>query len=152
LPTTTNNDLLNLTIEAPVTLDKSIIVNGDLILANSTLSGGSNITMAGQPGTWSIQGGAFDPGSGTVTITGDITISSTNTIPQFCNLTTDAGSTLTLPTGTINVRGNLQLNPSSTLDANGGTIEFNGTDDQIVSGGGKDFNNITVNKSGGDLQ
>lgn len=152
LPTTTNNDLLNLTIEGPVTLDKSIIVNGDLILSNSTLSGGSNITMAGQPGTWSNEGGSFDPGTGTVTIRGDITLVSPNTIPQFFNLTTEDGSTLTLPSGTIDIRGNLQVSPSSTFNANGGTIEFNGTGGQVVSGGNKDFNNITVNKSSGDIQ
>jgi len=151
LPTTAN-DLLNLIIEAPVTLDKSIIVNGDLILTNSTLSGGSNITMAGQPGTWSVQGGSFDPGSGTVTITGDITIDSPNATPQFFHLTVDDNASLTMPSGTINIRGNLQVSPSSTFNANGGTIEFNGSDDQVVSGGNKDFNNITVNKSGGDLQ
>jgi Ig-like domain CHU_C associated/Secretion system C-terminal sorting domain len=152
LPTTTANDLLNLTINAPVTLDKNIIVNGNITLQNSTLSGSFNITMAGTPGTWTTLNGSFNPGTGSVIITGNISVASTSNIPQFGNLITNSGSTLTMFSGTTNISGNFQLSVGSTFNANGGTIEFNGGSLQGVAGASKNFNNITVNKSGGNLQ
>lgn len=144
-------DLLNLTIDAPVTLDKSITINGDLTLLNSTLTATTNITMAGQPGTMSFEGGNIDLGSGVVVIAGDITIESPNATPQFFSLTTEEQSTLTIP-NSISIGGNLQLHSNSTFDANGGTIELNGSGNQQVSGSSKDFNNITVSKPSGQVQ
>src|SRR5690606_12747094 len=85
LPSTADNNLNDLTINTTgtVTLTKSINVHGDVNLLNSTFDpNGFNITLSGQPGVWNRQSGAFAPGSSTVTVTGNISITAAST-PQF---------------------------------------------------------------------
>jgi hypothetical protein len=153
MPTVANDDLRNLTINGgPVTLTQSIIVNGDLTLQNSSLNGnGFDITMAGNPGIWNKQNGTFSPGSGTVIITGNISVQATSN-PQFGNITTNSGATFTARAGIMNISGNLQLDGSSTFNHNNGTLTFNGSSTQGIASAGKSFNNITVTKGGGNLQ
>lgn len=153
LPTTGDDNLDNLTINGgPVTLTQNIIVNGDLILQNSSLNGnGFNITMAGSPGVWNRQLGSFTPGSGTVFIAGNISVQASSA-PQFGNLIINSGATFTARAGSMNISGNLQIDAASTFNHNGGTLTFGGGTTQTLAGANKTFNNITVNKSGGNLQ
>lgn len=153
LPTTTDNHLGNLTIDGgPVILTQDIIVNGDVNLLNSTFNAnGFNIELAANPGIWNRQAGSFSPGSGILTITGNITIQSSAT-PQFGNIIVVSGATLTAYSGTMLVIGNLQIDAGSTFNHNDGTISFTGSITQVFAGGGKTFNNINVNKTGGTLQ
>lgn len=153
LPTTTADHLGTLTIDGgPVTLTQNIIVNGDLNLLNSTFNAnGFNIEMAGSSRLWNKQTGVFTPGSGVVTISGNITVQATSS-PQFGNLTVNSGATLTAYSGTMNISGNFQLDVGCTFNHNNGTLSFNGSATQVLAGGAKTFNNINVNKSAGNLQ
>ncbi|GIV35642.1 MAG: hypothetical protein KatS3mg032_0021 [Cyclobacteriaceae bacterium] len=154
LPTVSDDHLGNLTINGgPVTLTQNIRVNGDVNLLNTTLNAGSfNIEMAGSPGIWNRQSGSFNPGTGTVTISGSISVQSPSGTPQFGNLTVNSGATFTALSGIMNILGNLQLDAGSTFNHNNGTLSFNGSSTQVLAGAGKVFNNINVNKSGGNLQ
>lgn len=153
MPTTAEDDLLDLTISGgPVSLDKNIIVNGDVSLTNSTFNAnGFEIDMAGSAGNWIKTSGAFTAGAGIFIISGNTTITASST-PQFGSIRVESGATLTNPSGLINLSGSLELDASSTFNNNSGTVVFNGTSDQGLSGGGKTFNNINVNKSSGELQ
>jgi len=151
LPSTDDDNLLNLTIGAGVTLNKDIIVNGNLELQSSTLAAnGFDITMAGASASWTKVAGTFSPGAGTVTVTGNLTISGTS--PQFGNLSVSSGASLTPPSGTLLVSGNFQLDASSTFTHNSGRITFNGSATQGFAGANKSFNNLRVSKTGGNLQ
>lgn len=151
----TSDDMLgSLTINtsSPVSLDKNIIVRGNVNLQSSTLQAvTNNITMAATPGTWNKTGGTFSGGTGSVIIAGNTTVSASST-PNFTNIATNSGSTLTLPSIQTNITGNIQLNAGSTFNANGGTIRLSGTGDQIITGAGKNFNNIAINKASGNVQ
>jgi hypothetical protein len=151
LPSAEDDQLLSLTIDGGITLTKDIIVNGDMTLQSSTLiANGFDITMAAASGVWNKVAGTFTPGSGTVTITGSITVQGTS--PQFGNLTVDSGGSLTLPTGITQISGNFQIDPAATFNHNSGRILFNGSSTQGLAGADKTFNNIRVNKTGGNLQ
>jgi hypothetical protein len=152
LPTTASDMLRTLTINGGiVTLDKNIIVNGNVNLLSSTFdANGFNITMQANPGTWNKTTGTFIGGSGALIIAGNISITASST-PNFSNITANSGSTLTLPSGDMNIAGNLQLNAAGTFSNNNGTITLNGSGAQTIAGAGKNFNNITVNKGGGSV-
>lgn len=145
-------DLLNLTIGAPVTLDKPITVNGTLTLQSSTLtSGGFDITMAGNPGVWNKVNGSYSSGAATVFISGNVSIQSSSSPAQFGNLEVSSGANLTFPSSTLNISGNLLIAAGSAISHNNGTILFSSGGSQSLGGGGKTLNNITVNKTGGTL-
>jgi len=153
LPNTTDDNLGSLTVNssASVILDKNIIVNGGVNLQSGTLSAGSNnITMNATPGTWSKTSGTFNGGTGSVIIAGNITISASST-PNFTNIIANSGSSLTFPSGNINISGDLQLNSGGTFVPNGGTIILNGSGGQTITGAGRTFVNLTVNKTGGNV-
>lgn len=154
MPTVTADMLLNLTINGgPVTLDKNIKVDGNVTLSSSTLDGGGfNITMGGASANWTKNSGSFTGGSGSVIIAGGaaVTIVASST-PNFTNLTANSSSTLTMPSGSVNVSGNLQLNAGGTFTSSGGTINLNGSGAQAIAGAGKSFGGITVNKTGGSV-
>ncbi len=138
-------ELNNLTINSSgsVTLDKNITVNGSVNLLGSTLvSGGFNITMAG--GNWNRGSGSFSGGSGTVIIAGNTTIVATGGTPNFTNITINSMQTLTLPTGNINIGGNLVNN--GTITPSTSTAIFNGTT-TISGSSATSLNNITVSNS-----
>ncbi len=143
--------LNNLTIASSGTVSltsNGITINGTLLISGGTFSTGSNsLTMKG--GSWSIgSGGTFLGGTGIVSIGGNTTVGGAGTI-SFSNLTTLNGSTLTLPFGTVSLTGDLNLNAGSTFNNGGGTIILDGSGSQTVTGAGKSFSNLTVNKTGG---
>lgn len=151
LSNTTDDMLGTLTVNSSnnVTLDKDINVNGGVNLQSGTLVGGGNdITMSSSSGSWNKTSGTFTGGAGSVIIAGNTTITASST-PNFTNIIANSGSTLTFPSGNINVSGDLQLSSTGTFNANNGTIIFNGSGDQTITGGGRTFANLTVNKSGG---
>lgn len=136
-------ELNNLTVNSSgsVTLDKNITVNGNVNLQGSTLvSGGFDITMAG--GNWNRGSGSFSGGSGSVIIAGNTTIVATGGAPNFTNITVN--SSLTLPTGNINIGGNLVNN--GTITPSTSTAIFNGTT-TISGSSATSLNNITVSGS-----
>ncbi|HCM75512.1 MAG TPA: hypothetical protein DIS90_03965, partial [Cytophagales bacterium] len=153
LPNTSDDNLGSLTINssASVILDKNIIVNGGVSLQAGTLSAGSNnITMNSVSGTWNKTIGTFDGGTGSVVIAGNITVTASST-PNFTNIIANSGSSLTFPSGNINISGDLQLNSGGTFVPNGGTIILNGSGNQTITGAGRTFTNLTVNKGGGNV-
>lgn len=151
LPTTaTALNNLTITSSGTVTLAATgITVNGDLLISGGTFAAGANnFTMKGA--NWTISGGVFTPGTGTVSFSGTTAIGGTGTT-SFNNLTTNSGSTLTMFSGNTNISGNVQLNTGGTFTANGGTITLNGSAAQSISAAGKTFNNISVNKSASNV-
>ena len=153
LPDPDQDNLKDLTINGgPVTLSNDIVVHGDVNLLSSSLNpDGHTITLAGQPGVWNRQSGTFASSGSTVIITGDITVTASTT-PQLHNLTLSDGSTLTTSAGRINISGNLLVDAGSTFIHNNGTLAFNGSGDQDFGGAGKTYNNLIVDKSGGNVQ
>jgi hypothetical protein len=151
LPTTVTDMLRDLTINGgPVTLSQNIIVHGNVLLQSNMFdAGGFNITMSpATSSTWTKSSGTFVGGAGVLIIGGNVTVVASGT-PNFTNITTNSGSTFTLPASNINIAGDLNLNSSGTFTATGTTLTFNGSGLQTITGGGKMFNNITVNKTGG---
>ncbi len=96
--------------------------------------------------------GTFTTGSATAhTITGstiDFNGTGAQTIPSFSynHLTTSNAGGINLGTGTaINVAGNWTNNDSGTVTPGTGTVTFNGTVTQTISGNLTPFNNLTIN-------
>jgi hypothetical protein len=149
---------LNIDASGTITLDKNIIVNGSVNLFSGSLASSSfNMTLAGSSRSWNQTFGGFTPGTGSVTVTGSYTIVGIS--PVFGNLTVNSGATLTMVLGTISppdpgnvfITGDFTVNAGSTFNANNGTVYFSGSAVQNFSGGGKMFNNITIDKSGGSV-
>lgn len=159
LPSTTDNMLQTLNIGGgPVTLNKNIIVNGSVNLSGSTLQASTfSITLAGSSRSWNQTFGGFTPGTGSVIVTGSYTIVGIS--PVFGNLTVNSGASLTMLLGTVSppdpgnvfITGDFTVNAGSTFNANNGTVYFSGSAAQNFSGGGKTFNNILVDKTGGSV-
>lgn len=155
------SDLANLTVGGSLTkiLDKSITVNGDLILGGGIFDPGNRtITMRGS--FWRNNGGTLDssdpnglptaPYGSTVNFTATSTITGTGT-PAFENISVASTGNVTIESSVVNVAGNIQLNAASVFNPGTSTIVLTSPDniDQTVSAGGKTFNNLTLNKAGG---
>ena len=152
LPISSNDDLGALTINASgqVTLGQPIIINGNLTLQSSTFSAGSNlITMRGS--TWSRAGGNFSPGTGEVRFDGNTTITTSAGNPRFGNLRVESSRTLTFPSTTVEISGNITLLAGATINNSGGTLYLDGTGTQNIGAGGATLANITVAKSSGSV-
>lgn len=104
------------------------VLNGITISSNSSGSGGDGIDQT-------LEGG----GTGsTMTLQGTINVNGGDSI--FIGRGT-FGST----SGTLNLTGNFTRDSTSTFNANGGTVNFNGTGTQAIGGtGATTFNNLTV--------
>ncbi|MBI1835702.1 MAG: hypothetical protein HYR91_00400, partial [Flavobacteriia bacterium] len=112
-------------------------INGNLTITAGTLAtGGFNATVAGN---WVNNGTTFTAGTGTVTFDGTSTISGSTTT-SFNNVTITG--TLTGASGTFNVAGTWSNN--GTFTHNSGTVVFNGTAAQTLTGSGSTtFYNLT---------
>jgi hypothetical protein len=151
LSNTTDNMLGNLTINGgTVTLDKDIIVHGNVTLQSSTFdAAGKNITLASTSGTWNKGSGSFIGGAGTLTIdntpshNANYTVVVTNGNAAFSNITIVGGgtNTFTLPSGTANISGNIVNN--GTFNGSTGTINFNGST-TISGSSATSLNNIAI--------
>jgi len=149
---------LNINASGTITLDKNIVVNGSVNLFSGSLASSSfNITLAGSARSWNQTFGGFTPGTGSVIVTGSYTIVGIS--PVFGNLTVNSGASLTMLLGTISppdpgnvfITGDFTVNAGSTFNANNGTVYFTGSAVQNFAGGGKNFNNITIDKSAGSV-
>jgi len=67
------------------------------------------------------------------------------------DLTVRDGSHVTFPAGTIQLLGDLLLEPGSTLNHNNGTLQLSGSTNQSISLSGDTLHNITINKTAGTL-
>lgn len=153
LPASTT-ELNNLTVNSsgPVALDKNITVNGNVLLSASQLQAVTrNITLASPSGTWTRTSGSFSGGTGIVIVTGTYSIIAPTSTPNYTNLNVTSTGSLTLPSGSVNISGNFQVNAAGTLNANNGTVILNGSGNQSLSMGGKILRNVSVNKSGGNV-
>ncbi len=123
--------------------DNLLITSGATFKAGSfshTISGdfSNQGTLDGQTSTF-----IFDGASGTNSISG----SGTTT---FNHLTFDTGSILEVA-GSIGVTGNFASNGTS-LDLLNASVEFSGSNQSILSGSIPTFNDLTINKSAGDVR
>lgn len=144
LPTTaTALNNLTITSTGTVTLAAAgITVNGDLLISGGTFAAGANnFTMKGA--NWTISGGVFTPGTGTVSFSGTTAIGGTGTT-SFNNLTVTGTGILTLPSNTMNILSNLVND--GTINKGAGTVAFVGTT-AITGTGTTSLNNVVVNAS-----
>ena len=145
-------DLNNLTVAATgtVNLNSAVTVNGDVNLNGGTLAADANtITMAGD--NWFDNAGAFNPGTATVIFSDTTIIGGSDSSPDFGDIQISASSSVTLPSGDLDVSGDLQINSGAGVTTSGGTVVLNSSVDQNIGAGGASLNNITVNKTGGDV-
>jgi hypothetical protein len=147
LPTTADNLLENLTTAGNVTLDKDIIINGNLNINGGQFTAGAhNISMRGA--TFVVNGGTFTINSAN-TVTFDragTTAMSGSTIngSQFGNFAIAPGTTLSAPSNEIRISG--LWDNQGTFTANAGTVAFNGGA-QDIDASGQPFHNVVM--SGG---
>lgn len=140
--------LNNLTSAGNVTLDKTITINGDLVINSGTLSASTfNVTAKGA--NFTVNSGLF-----TIAASGVVTFARSGTTAmggaainntQFGNLTVNSGATLSAPNANINVSGT--WNNLGTFTANSSTVTFNGAS-QNLNPNGQAFNNVVFGGSG----
>ena len=123
--------------------DNLLITSGATFKAGSfshTISGDftNQGTLDGQTSTF-----IFDGASGSNSISGGGTTT-------FNNLTFDAGSILEVATS-IGVTGDFAINGAS-LDLTNASVEFSGTTLSILSGSSPTFNDLTIDKSSGNVR
>jgi hypothetical protein len=151
----------------PVTLSSPVTVNDNLTISDGTLSDGGNLITGNGAGILTIGYGAgltlmTVPGApfpafgsysidaaSTVTYggAGDQTIASD---VAYGTLALGGSGTKTAPAGTLTIRGN--YTNTAVLNANGGTVLFNGSIQQTLSGamtGASAFHNLTVTNTSG---
>ncbi|MBL7691775.1 MAG: hypothetical protein JNM41_09275, partial [Flavipsychrobacter sp.] len=143
--------------------------------ATFACAGANTINVAGN---WT-NNGTFTRGTGTVvfnaaatgkTLTGNMTGTSAFNNIQFINaaggwdfganaadvvgnfsVTTTAVAGVKAPSTTLKIGGNFVKAAAGTFDANGGTVEFNGTSGQAFPGNAAIFNNVTVSNTSANL-
>lgn len=130
-----------------VTLLNSIITR-DLTITQGDFSGnGHNITLTRN---WIVTGGTFFPGAGTVIFDGASQIN-LSAPKQFRHITVNSSKSLTLPSGQVNISGDVNFAAGSTVNHNSGLVLFNSSLSQSISANGATFNNLTVNKTSGTV-
>jgi len=144
---TFNNFTLNRS-GSTVTLANNITLNGAVMLAKGTLSGGTSvITMQGT--TWSVDGvsgGFFAPGTSTVIFNGNTAVTFGT---DFNNVQLTATGTLTFPAEDVNISGNIDFASGSVFNPLTGSVVLNGGIDQSINSNGTEFYTIQINKGGG---
>lgn len=155
---------------ATYTLNKAITINGNAFFLGGTFAtGNNNITMNG--GEWLISGGTvtcdsstitmkgdrwtvntgnFTPGTGKVVFSGTDTLGGTGTL-DFNNFEVANTGNVLLPSGTMYIAGDYQATAGATVSPNGGTVELDGSTDQIIAAGGTNLFDVNINKTGGNV-
>ncbi len=92
--------------------------------------------------------GNFQHFNGTVEFNGNSQVSG-SAATTFNHVSLAFGSSLSFPSTTVNVAGNIVFDPGSTFDPYSGTVQMNGGAAQIVDAQGAAFRNLTINKAAG---
>ncbi|MBN2765096.1 MAG: T9SS type A sorting domain-containing protein [Paludibacteraceae bacterium] len=126
------------------------IDDADAICNSLTINNGASVTFAGTNNTLTMHGNLVNSGTltannSTVIFNGTSTISGA-TSTTFNNLTINSEKTLTAPADTINITGDWTNN--GTFTNNSGTVVFNGTVAQDISGV-TTFNNLKIDNEEG---
>jgi hypothetical protein len=138
----------NFVSNSPSTLtSSSLTFSGITTISGGTTPTFNNITVTGTltpPTNLNINGnlvnnGTLNAGAGTVTFGGITAITGSST-SSFNNVSISGSSTLTAPSGIMNVAGTFAN--SGTFTHNGGTVNFNGT--TTFSGTTPDFSGFTI--------
>ncbi len=157
---TANTKTVNSNCSLPLGNNPTVGVSGTagITLNGGTLSGSGTLTTA--TGTFTYQNGAVLSGFSGFTFNGQFTQAATtanttlnlgsSTPVNFNNSfvmntpTNPFTNTFTAPSGTMNVNANFTLNTGTTFNANGGTINMNGTTFGIISCNNTAFNLVTL--------
>jgi hypothetical protein len=148
MPDNSTPDYLgNLTISGgPVTLNKDIVINGNLLLTGGTfVIPSQDITMRGS--TFVNNAGTFTHQSGTFFLQSNIVLSGAGTT-TFDNINIAVASSLT--TENVTATGNLFLAPGGNFVLNN-TLTLSGADGQTVDLKNSAIDNLVINKSGGNV-
>jgi len=90
----------------------------------------------------------FEPGISTV-INNPSGVSVTSNSIFGDDLTIRDGSQVTFPSSTIQLQGDLLVEPGASLNSNNGTLQLSGLTNQTISLSGDTLHNITINKTSG---
>ncbi len=137
------------------------LIFGDAQAATLTLAAGGSLTSGNISGNWT--GGTvihtINTNSQTISVNGEIILSDgtaghainlnigTGTINITQDLTQTGGANVTfIGNGTLNIGDDFNYT-NGTFTAGSGTVNFNGTTEQI--GAGVNYNNLTINKTAG---
>jgi hypothetical protein len=132
-----------------VNLSQDVTANGDISFNKGNFAANTfTITMKGT--TWSDNAGTFVPGTGTVVFSGITTLTGTGT-PILGNVQLTSGNTLTIGKNS-NISGDIDFQSGAIFDPSTFTITLNGSALQTLSPNSADFFNLTVAKSGGNVQ
>lgn len=147
IPTSSTDVIIPTTLEAGRVYP--IINANGAVCKTLTIQTGASVTMGGAY-TFDIHGnftnnGTFTPATSTVTFRASGAVAGTSTT-TFHNLTIAASQTLTASSATMNITGHWTNN--GTFSNNGGTVVFNGTTAQDITGVTV-FNNLTINNAAG---
>lgn len=147
IPTSSTDVIIPTTLEAGRVYP--IINANGAVCKTLTIQTGASVTMGGAY-TFDIYGnftnnGTFTPATSTVAFKANGAVTGTSTT-TFHNLTINASQTLTGSSATMNITGHWTNN--GTFSNNGGTVVFNGTTAQDITGV-TDFNNLTINNAAG---
>ena len=146
IPTSTTDAIIPTT---PIGNRFPVVGSAGAICKTLTIETGASVTMGGTY-TFDIYGnftnnGTFTPSTSTVTFMNNGTVSGSSAT-TFHNLTIHTDKTLTGSSATMNITGHWTNN--GTFTNNGGTVVFNGTSAQDITGI-TTFNNLTINNTAG---
>lgn len=146
IPTSTTDAIIPTT---PIGNRFPVVGSAGAVCKTLTIETGASVTMGGAYsfniyGNWT-NNGTFSPSTSTVAFKASGTVAGTSTT-TFHNLTIDASQTLTGSSATMNITGHWTNN--GTFSNNGGTVVFNGTTAQDITGV-TIFNNLTINNAAG---
>ena len=138
----------NTTIRTNTTLLTNNLTITALSLENGALTAGNRTLNV--RGNWNVNGGTFVPGTGGVIFNGVTNITGTG---PFAFAAFNVSSTGSVSTGSasISVSANFTVNTGGVLNSGTSTITFTGGNTQTINVNGTTMNNITVNKSAGDV-
>jgi len=143
-----NNGILN-------TGSGTVVFAGNTTISGANTSSFNNINITGTltadvddvmsvGGTFAINGGTFNHNNSTVNFNGTTTFS--GTAPNLNDITIAGSSTLTAPSGTLNIAGDMAN--AGTFNANNGIINLNGSGTQTISGAQTwALNDLTINNT-----
>lgn len=140
--------IVNTVIDTNVALMTNLLTVNDLNLRAGSFSVGSRSLNV--QGDWIVNEGSFIPGTGGINFTGTTTITGSGPF-TFNTFTINTAASVVMPNADVSILANFNVNTGGTINASSGTVVLAGSSTQVVRANGATLNNLTVNKSGGEV-